>query len=169
MQICKKCQQEKPFTDFPPEKRVKTGRRIICKRCDADAKKLKDDQKRKENSVEYYSKKREYHREYNREYKRRERLEKSMYYSAKARSKKHNIPFEISISDIIIPEKCPILQVKMYSRSEYAPSLDQIIPGIGYTKNNIMVISKKANLMKSNASMHELKVFAENIVKLYNL
>ena len=33
MQTCSKCKTEKPLTDFPPNRRYKSGRHSWCKRC----------------------------------------------------------------------------------------------------------------------------------------
>lgn len=91
--------------------------------------------------------------------------EKIMFYIAKARAKKQNIPFSITIDDIVIPEICPILKIKLKSSTKSptsnSPSLDKIIPELGYVKGNIQVISHKANAMKTNASISELLLFSE--------
>jgi hypothetical protein len=39
-------------------------------------------------------------------------------------------------------------------------SIDRINPKLGYVEGNIQIISHKANRMKSNASVEELKLFA---------
>jgi hypothetical protein len=88
---------------------------------------------------------------------------------AKRRSKKYNLPFNIDISDIIIPEFCPVLEIKLErnyggSANDNSPSLDKIIPYLGYVKGNIRVISHKANTMKNNATEEELKLFCKNII-----
>lgn len=59
------------------------------------------------------------------------------------------------ISDIIIPETCPMLGIKLefgfdkQGGNFNSPSLDRIIPELGYTKGNVMVISKRANMIKT--------------------
>lgn len=84
-----------------------------------------------------------------------------MFLAAKARAKKSGILFTIELSDLIIPEKCPILNIPLFfgegKCSENSPSLDQIIPGAGYTPNNIQIISHKANTMKSNATFEQFE------------
>ena len=45
-------------------------------------------------------------------------------------------------------------------RRKYSPSLDRIDPNKGYVKGNVQVISRLANIMKSNASPEELRAFA---------
>lgn len=83
-----------------------------------------------------------------------------MLHQAKGRAKKHNLPFDICEEDIHIPEVCPVLKQKLVRRTIYAPSLDRMVPELGYIKGNIQVISMKANKMKNNATQEELKNFA---------
>jgi hypothetical protein len=85
-----------------------------------------------------------------------------MFLAAKARAKKSDILFTIQLSDLIIPEKCPILGIPLFfgtgKCSENSPSLDQIKPGAGYTPDNIQIISHKANTMKSNATFEQFEM-----------
>jgi len=91
--------------------------------------------------------------------------EKWFFYSAKGRAKKEGCDFNIEPSDIRIPEVCPILGIKLTKGegcvTEASPSLDRIIPGLGYVKGNIQVISFKANTIKSNATPEELRKVAD--------
>lgn len=96
-------------------------------------------------------------------------LKRYMYSAAKIRARNRGIPFDIDIDDIIIPDKCPILEVPLIlgtkDNYEYTPSLDRIDNSKGYIKNNIMVISKKANSMKNSATLEELKMFVKNVLR----
>jgi hypothetical protein len=93
-----------------------------------------------------------------------------MFHNAQHRAKKKGIPFTISIEDIIIPETCPLLGIPLVStnnkRDPRNPSLDQKIAGKGYTPDNIWVISSRANALKWDASLQELKTLVENLEKL---
>lgn len=84
-----------------------------------------------------------------------------MYHAAKSRARKYGIPFTIEISDILVPEFCPILGIRLErntgSKQGNSPSLDKVIPELGYVKGNIEVISMKANMLKSNGSYDEFK------------
>jgi hypothetical protein len=88
------------------------------------------------------------------------------------RAKKNNIPFNLEYSDIVIPEKCPILEIPIFrgnkKHTSNSPSLDRLVPELGYIKGNIRVISYKANTMKSDASIEELKLFSKNIITYFN-
>jgi hypothetical protein len=82
---------------------------------------------------------------------------KQMLTNAKARAKHFVLPFSITREDIIVPEFCPILGHKLQVRGgRTAPSLDRIVPALGYVPGNIQVISHMANTMKSDATLEEM-------------
>ena len=94
-----------------------------------------------------------------------------MYHNAKHRAKKKGIKFEIEMEDITIPTTCPLLGIPILletgdKRSPHNPSLDQIVPGKGYTLDNIQVISSRANWLKADATLQELKTLVENLEAL---
>ena len=93
-----------------------------------------------------------------------------MFHNAQHRAKKKGIPFTISMEDIVIPETCPLLGIPLVStnnkRDPRNPSLDQIDPGRGYTPDNIWVVSSRANWIKSDATLQELKTLVENLEAL---
>lgn len=101
--------------------------------------------------------------------RQRERRENNpewrLWRSAKNSSKRKGLNFSIEISDIVISEYCPILKVPMIQYTPYCPSIDRIDNSKGYEKNNIQIISKKANIMKNNATKEELINFAKWIIK----
>ena len=74
------------------------------------------------------------------------------------------------MEDIVIPETCPLLGIPLVStnnkRDPRNPSLDQIDPGKGYTPDNIWVVSSRANWIKSDATLQELKTLVENLEAL---
>lgn len=84
-----------------------------------------------------------------------------LFTHAKNRAKKRGIEFSLSKEDVYLPDQCPVLGTSFVVRTQYAMSLDRIDSTKGYIKNNVQVISKKANTMKSNASEIELKKFAD--------
>jgi len=90
-----------------------------------------------------------------------------MHQRAKQRCKKSGLEFSIEVEDINIPDMCPILGISLNMNSgkpgAYAnsPSLDRIDNTKGYTKDNIWVISQKANAMKGAATEEELLKFAQ--------
>jgi len=81
--------------------------------------------------------------------------------SAKERAVKFDLPFLISLEDIIIPPLCPVLGSPLKIAKGYAqpnsPSLDRIKPELGYVPGNIIVMSHRANRIKGDASLQELE------------
>ena len=94
-------------------------------------------------------------------------VEYKMLARAKSRAKKNNLPFNLELDDIAIPERCPLLGIKIESNnfrnSPNNPSLDKIIPEKGYIKGNVWVISNRANTLKNDASLQELELLVENL------
>lgn len=91
-----------------------------------------------------------------------------MVRGAKKRALKAGIPFDLTEDDVFVPETCPVFGVRMVHNTgsksgpgEWSPSLDRIIPELGYVRGNVQVISFKANVMKQDASPEQLKMFAE--------
>lgn len=89
----------------------------------------------------------------------------AMYNGALWRAKKYNIPFDLTLDDIVIPDVCPYLKTPFVAGTRYAMSLDKINPEQGYIKGNVEVISRKANIMKNDASTNELLEFAYTILE----
>jgi hypothetical protein len=83
---------------------------------------------------------------------------------ARARAKKQGIPFTLTESDISLPIHCPVLGMVLTKgcgiNTPGSPTLDRIDNGKGYVPGNVMVISYKANTMKSDASFDQLRRFA---------
>lgn len=83
---------------------------------------------------------------------------------AKRRAKSKGIEFNITRDDIIIPDSCPVLGIPIErsvggtnKASDTSPSIDRVDSNKGYTKDNICVISWRANRIKSDATLEELK------------
>lgn len=95
-----------------------------------------------------------------------------LWKSAKHRSVKNNLPFDLSLEDIIIPKNCPILEIELFvgigKTCNNSPSIDRIIPELGYVRSNIKVISHLANAMKNSASSELLEKFSKNIINYIN-
>jgi hypothetical protein len=101
---------------------------------------------------------------------------KSMYVLIKSRAKRHSIPFNLDVEDLIIPNECPVLNIPIYREAikggkkgpkQNSPSVDRIDNTKGYIKGNVQIISNRANTMKGNASPHELLQFAYWVLLTY--
>lgn len=88
-------------------------------------------------------------------------IEQQILNSAKSRAKRKKLPINITIEDIVVPEFCPVLGIKLEkgkNKSQFnSPSLDRIIPELGYVKGNIAIISHKANTIKNNGNLEEIE------------
>lgn len=89
-----------------------------------------------------------------------------MFNNARIRARKAGVPFTITTDDIHVPTNCPVLGIPLFKRTgkrgggENSPSLDRIRPELGYVPGNIIVISNRANRLKSDASVKELRDIA---------
>lgn len=105
-------------------------------------------------------------KKYKADYKARNPL-RSLLHAAKKRAAQYNVPYDLVFEDIIVPAECPILGIALQHNKgkvgDNSPSVDRIIPELGYTKTNIRVISYKANRYKSNLSREQFQRFIDYI------
>lgn len=94
-------------------------------------------------------------------------LEAYMLDRSKSRAKKKGFEHNITIDDIQIPDKCPLLGIPLFAGQggvcPNSPTLDRIDSSKGYVKGNVWVISYKANTIKSNATPEELLLIATRL------
>lgn len=89
---------------------------------------------------------------------------------ARSRCKKLGLEYNLENEDIIIPEYCPLLNVKldMNGSSDTSPSLDRLDNTKGYIKGNVWVISFQANRMKNTSTLTQLVTFGRNVVRIFD-
>ena len=139
MKTCTLCKIEKGSDEFGKDKHSRDGMYSRCKGCAARLK------------AAYY----------------RENPEKALLSGCKKRAKKKGLPFNLDLDDVIIPEKCPVLGVKLsHNRGQggpgwSSPTVDRVVPEKGYIKGNVRVISNRANFIKTNATADELMAVAK--------
>jgi hypothetical protein len=155
---CTSCLSTKELDQFKTDNRLTSKRGSVCIECN------------KTKALRYYSERclsSDFKRKHaNNEISRRNRNKaKALWSFAKRRAKLKGIEFSITPEDIIVPNLCPIFGIELNFGTkiewESSPSLDRINPNLGYIKDNIKVISWKANRLKTNASVEEL----EKIIK----
>ena len=170
MKTCTKCDQEKPVSEFGKDAQKRDGLRPVCKQCNREVAKVWE-LRTKETRVEQGRKWKAANRALINDTAKAWRQHGSgsvseMLSQAKKRAKKAGIPFTVTAADVPIPELCPVFG-KPLARgntkgpSPWSPSLDKIIPALGYIPGNVRVLSHKANLMKNDATPEELSVFAK--------
>lgn len=95
-------------------------------------------------------------------------LDRELLNSARQRAKTKGIPFGLTLADIKIPDTCPVLGVPIFrvtnsstpGPADNSPTLDRIVPSVGYMPGNVRVISWRANRLKSDATMQESVLLA---------
>jgi len=182
---CNKCDSTKELDSFPRKKATKRdGRASVCKACNS-RRSIENYPKNKEKFLrdrhEYYllnadriiAKQRAYsslpeNKIRISKYQHEHLLNNSelyIYRRAKIRARKLSIPFTITIEDIEIPKYCPVLRIELRhgtsASRDHSPSLDRIVPALGYVPGNIIVMSKRANTLKSNGTLEEHRKLVE--------
>lgn len=149
--ICDICNKLKPAHKFSLIKKWEYSgpRKTTCKKCSAAIR----EKQRRENfwgmNIELY-----------------------LVSQAKQRSKRNETNFCLKQSDIKVPSVCPVLGVDMPVefragktrndlRHNYGPSLDRIDNSKGYVPDNVEVMSYRANMLKSDATLEELVLLGE--------
>lgn len=81
--------------------------------------------------------------------------------NVRTRAKSKGLEFSLCADDLIIPEYCPVLGIKLdydaNKRTYNTPSVDRIDNTKGYTPDNVRIISWRANRLKWDANVDELE------------
>jgi hypothetical protein len=88
-----------------------------------------------------------------------------IFTGAQIRAKKHNLPIEIDKNYVFALannlEECPILKIPLKygkgSLCDNSATMDKVDPIKGYIPGNVWIISAKANRMKSDATLEEIR------------
>ena len=165
MRLCTKCGIEKPESDFTP----RNGRLPnICRSCQSEARM----RRKRENGAQTREQQREYMKEYRANNKERlleQQREKrksaplaSLWKQISARKHRLNITRE-EFMGTLMPDFCPILGIPItYDLSrDNIPSVDRIDPNRPYDVGNIVIVSYRANMIKSIGSSDEHKRIAD--------
>lgn len=95
-----------------------------------------------------------------RQERRRTQPERIMLNCCRKAAKAQDIPFNLEPGDIVVPTHCPALGFPLTitegGRTDSSPSVDRIIPKLGYVKGNIVVVSWRANRIKNDSTPAEL-------------
>lgn len=96
---------------------------------------------------------------------------KAMLVRCKYRAERKGIEFNLTENDVNIPKNCPVLKIKLEPNdikggSYNSPSLDRIDNTKGYVKGNVHVISKRANMIKTDATIEEIEAVLKYFKRL---
>ena len=165
--VCKVCGRTLPYTAFNKDKSRADGRRNRCRECDA---------------AYFQAKQRdpEWKKRHNQKSKdRRARLKSEdpaalwaydAVANARQRAKRGGVPCNISLNYVrsLVVDYCPLLGIPLiYSADELrsnSATLDRKQPDKGYVEGNVAVLSHRANRLKSDSSIEELKLLLENLI-----
>lgn len=132
---CPACGEAKPHDCFSPDRRKRDGRATYCRTC----------------HNEKYPTKRRYHAD----------QRPALVTLARKRAKKANVPCTICAEDLSVPPTCPVLGIPLSigvgTCHPGSPTIDRHVPSRGYVPGNVTVISSKANRIKNNATVEELR------------
>lgn len=87
--------------------------------------------------------------------------------AARNRAKTRGLPFTLTAADIMVPDVCPVFgtplkrNLKGSGHTADSPSLDRLVPELGYVPGNVRIISLRANRIKNDASPQELRQVAD--------
>ena len=160
---CSKCKQVKNLSMFHKKKNTPSGYQHSCKSCSRNA------------SSEHYERNREKilcrASNYRKAKYQRERCSEgyalgSLLKGAKDRAKAKELPFDLTIQWLktMIVFRCPITlqpidwlkeQVVDGKAGPNSPSIDRIIPELGYVQSNCAIISHRGNTIKHNGTIDE--------------
>lgn len=165
--ICKNCARELPLSAFNKDVSRRDGHRSWCRECDAARFKSKYDNP-------------EWRQAHNQRAKNwRARLKDvdptrlwaiDALANAKMRAKRAGLPFAVTVLDVmgIVVDTCPLLGLSLIYATgkihDHSPTLDRKICERGYTKDNIAVISHRANRLKSDSTVEELQTLLKNLI-----
>lgn len=167
--LCPKCKNTQPIEKFTNNKNRCSS---YCKDCEAAWMKAfrqskTEDEKAKTKETIRNLKSRDY----------KTFLSSAIIY-IKSRAKRKNIPFNISVEDLIsLAEEQNFLcaltgdllsfvasKGGINDNRKLTASIDRIVPELGYTKGNIQLVSFKANFMKNSLTLLELYETCEKIL-----
>lgn len=172
-QTCSICKLDLPLNQFYKGTN-KNGRRYACKHCckivysssktngnKRAAKRLKTDAVYKATI-----RKKQYE---NKLKAKQDNLQLHIWKQIKSRVAGRGLEFNIEVHDIYIPPICPILGIPLIVSkgrpTDNSPSVDRLDNSKGYIKGNILVVSYRANRLKSNSNLSELQLLVDNYKK----
>lgn len=89
---------------------------------------------------------------------RKDNFIRSMLSKVKYRCKVRNVYFDIRYEDFEVPDVCPVLGISMDRRDlDHTPSLDRFDNTLGYTPDNVNMISQRANRIKNDSTLEEIE------------
>ena len=94
------------------------------------------------------------------------KFHRNLLSNARKRAKEKNLPFRIAYEDLLIPEQCPCCFTYLkpgvtFDGTGNSPSIDRLIPELGYIPENIVIICNRCNRRKAESSPKQLYQIAD--------
>lgn len=159
LKACRKCGNEKPVTAFQKDPLCTGGFRHKCRECC------------NEYTRQWNAKNKEKVRATGRKSRHKRKASdpmqsslKEMLNGARWRARKSGVPFAVTVVDFDPPILCPVLGIPIdYGRKQTAgpkddsPSIDRIIPQLGYVPGNVRIMSFRANRIRNNGTLEDFR------------
>lgn len=150
LKLCKTCNQTKKLDQFDnrPE-RGANSKRTVCTSCRAEGQRRRYKKHCLENPF------------------------KIKVTKAKQRSIKLGLPFNLDQEylESIWTGVCPALGIEIFNGQDRVldntAELDRLIPSLGYTRGNVIFLSRRANRIKNDASLDELQKITKWMEKAF--
>jgi hypothetical protein len=92
---------------------------------------------------------------------------KYLVQQAGSRARRLGLDFDLTEADLTLPATCPVFGIPLVvgagRKHDGSPSLDRVDNSRGYTKDNTVVVSFRANRAKNDLSLAEL----QTLVRFY--
>jgi hypothetical protein len=162
------CKELKPLAEFSRNRSTEDGLQNCCKQCNAKWNADHKEEQREYQAV-YRKKNHQARLRHDRTPERKAQKRKNrtsprgrilnILCSAKYRAARLGVGFDLTIDDIAMPTHCPIFGTPLaFSNSwNHVPSIDRVDCTKGYTRDNVVIVSMRANRIKSDATLDELK------------
>ena len=159
MKTCSKCRKPQTEGSFNPSTKYKDGLKSWCKTCVQSYNR----KWRRTLGKNYYAEHKDVLNAQSRAHRGRN-PESRLWIGAKTRARQKGLPFNLKLTDIVIPKRCPALGILLQSSVgdapvraiDSSPSLDRFKPELGYVAGNVFVISRFANIIKNNATAEQV-------------
>jgi len=156
---CNRCTEKKALFEFSKNKASKDGLQHRCRTCDNVYQEARRNNNKE--AVKAYDRKYQAKRRQDFEFRLKMLLNASKQ-RAILKGREHSLTLEDIKGMYPTDGKCPVfgfdLQFNNAGFRETSPSLDRIDSNKGYTKDNVQVISWKANRLKAYATVEDLEI-----------
>lgn len=156
---CNRCRKYLPFDMFNKNSANKDKLSSHCKVCD----KISQEKTKRKTVQQRLDYGRKYQAEKRKDFNYRIKM---LVNASKQRARLKGIEHNITVEDVLelypVDGKCPVFGITLEFGNagfrDNSPSIDKIDPNLGYTKDNIQIISWRANRLKVDATIEELEL-----------